>query len=133
MYSIKNIFSLSYWFGQAPLLGSTAFWVMIIIFGLFLLGAIILKILAQSPRYDVFVRRGLKKISRLLCWMGVWGLIIVFFRYEFTPILSRRFMLGLWFIGLVVWVIFIVKFFLKIIPKQVAEKMEKERLKKYLP
>ncbi|KKR48920.1 MAG: hypothetical protein UT86_C0002G0095 [Candidatus Magasanikbacteria bacterium GW2011_GWC2_40_17] len=133
MYSIKNIFSLSYWFSQTPLLGSAAFWVMLIIFGLFLLAAIILKVLSQSPHYDVFARRGLKKISRLLGWMGVWGLIIVFFRYEFTPILSRRFMLGLWIIGLVVWLVFIVKYFLKIVPKRMAEKLEKERLNKYLP
>ena len=133
MYSLKNIFSVQYWFGSVPFLGAPALWTMTIIFGAMLVGGAVINTLANSKKYDKPLAKGLKKISKMLATMGVIAFFLLFFRYEFVVILSRRFMFGLWFVCLILWVIFIVGYFLKIVPKQRMDKMEQERIKKYLP
>lgn len=133
MYSITHLFSLQYWFGQAPFLGKPALLAMIIVFSLMLIAGAIVNAVANNKKSDKALSRGLKKIAKLLGTMGVLAFVLLFFRYEFVAIFSRRFMFALWFIGLVVWVIPSVKYFVKVVPKQQAEKMEQERLKKYLP
>ncbi len=133
MYSLSNIFTIQYWFGQVPFLGKPALWVMVILFGAMLIGGVILNTLSKGPKYNKPIGKGLKKIAKMLGVMGLVAFILLFFRYEFVAILSRRFMFGLWFIGLAVWIVFIVRYFLKVVPKQMADKMEQERIRKYLP
>ncbi|MCX6778786.1 MAG: hypothetical protein NTU97_00970 [Candidatus Magasanikbacteria bacterium] len=133
MYSLGNFFTTQYWFGQTPFLGKPALWAMVIIFGVMLVGGVIINTLAKGQKYGKPLSRGLSKIARMLGVMGFFAFVLFFFRYEFVAILSRRFMFGLWFVGLVVWVVFIIKYFIKVVPKQMADKREQERLKKYLP
>jgi len=133
MYSLGNFFTVQYWFSQAPFLGKPALWVMVIVFALMLIGGAILNTLSKCDRYNKPVCKGLKKIAKMLSVMGAIAFVLLFFRYEFVAILSRRFMFGMWYVGLVVWIIFIIKFFIKVVPKQMADKMEQDRIKKYLP
>lgn len=133
MYSLVNIISIQYWFGQVPFLGKPALWVMTILFGSMLIAGAIINTLANSKKYEKPLAKGLKKIAKMLAVMGVFAYILLFFRYEFVAILSRRFMFALWFIGLIFWIILIVKYFSRVVPKQMADKMEQERIKKYLP
>lgn len=133
MYSITHLFSFQYWFGQAPFLGKPALLTMIIIFSGMLIAGAIANAVANNKKTDKALARGLKKIAKLLGTMGVLAFILLFFRYEFVAIFSRRFMFVLWFVGLIGWVFPIVKYFLKVVPRQQAEKNEQERIKKYLP
>ena len=133
MYSFSNIITPQYWFSPPPVLSSLTLWLMVAVFGLMLAAAVVLNILSQKSKFDQPLRRGLKKISVLLGWLGAAGFILLFFRYEIIPFLSWRFWYGLWAIGLAIWLGFILKFWFKDIPRRRKDLTEKARLKKYLP
>ncbi len=133
MYSFSNIITPQYWFSPPPVLAPFTLWLMVAIFGLMLIFAFILNILSLKNKFDQPSRRGLKKISALLGWLGAAGFILLFFRYEIIPFLSWRLWYGLWAIGLAVWLGFILRFWLKEIPKRRRALAETARLKKYLP
>lgn len=133
MYSFSHLLNFKYWFSEPPFLGAPALWAMVIIFGLMIVATIGLAILSQKGRFDQFLRRGFKKMANLLGWMGVLAFILLFFRYEFVPLLSRRFMFLLWAMGFITWLVFVLKYLLMKMPKLQQERQAKERLKKYLP
>ena len=133
MYSFLHLVSTQYWFGPVPFLGKAALWAMTIIFLAMLIAGIVLGIVAKSLKNDRPLSKGLVKIAKLLTIMSVIAFIFLFLRYEFVTILSRRFMFALWFVGLVVWTIFVVRYFVKVVPKQRADKLEQERINRYLP
>lgn len=133
MYSFSHLLNAKYWFSEPSFLGAPALWTVVIIFGLMVAAALVLAILSQKGRFDQFLRRGFKKMASLLGWMGALAFILLFFRYEFVPLLSRRFMYLLWAIGLIAWLVFILRYLLVKMPKLRQEKQAKERLKKYLP
>lgn len=133
MYSLSHLLSIQYWFSEVPFLGALALWTMVTVFGLMIITAIVLRILAKSEKFDRFIRRGFTKLSSLSGWLGVIAFILLFFRYEFVPVLSRRFMYGLWLIGFLVWLGFVLYYLFFKMPKLRQEKKEKERLNKYLP
>jgi len=106
---------------------------MVVIFAGMILTSLVLNNMAGLQKYAAPLRVGLKKIARLLAWMGVLAWVLLFFRYEFVVFLSRRLMFGLWFIGLLVWATFIVRYFVATAPRNRQAIKEQERLKKYLP
>ena len=65
--------------------------------------------------------------------MGLIGEVIVWFRYERVYVLSARFWLLVWLIGLVVWLAFILKYQLKVIPQARAKLQKTQDFNKYLP
>lgn len=132
MYSIKNLLSMHYWFSYVEPLNPLSLWILIILFVLFIVAAIVLSKLSKMDKFDKPMRKGLKKIVSCLSWMGITGLILVFFRYEMASYFSRRFLLGMLFVGLVVWVVNIVLYFKKDVPKVRKVMEEQQRMKKYL-
>lgn len=133
MYSFSHLLSSQYWFSEPSFLGAPALWTMVAVFGLMIVAAIVSRVMSQKGKWDKFSRRGLSKLSSLLGWLGAAAFILLFFRYEFVPLLSRRFMFGLWLLGLLVWLGFILRYFFLKMPKLRKEQAEKERLRKYLP
>ena len=133
MYSIKNLLNLNYWFSEPQPLNSLSLWLLLGFFCAMAAAAVVLYVTAQKKKDDKPLVRGLNKLSSLLAWMGLLGLVMVFFRYESAFFLSRRFWLGTWFVGLVVWLVFVVRYFKITMPKARANRQEQERLKRYLP
>lgn len=132
MYSIKNLASMNYWFSYVQPLNPLSLWILIAFFSLFVVAAIVISQLAKREQVDKPLRRGLKKIVSCLTWMGIFGLFLVFFRYEMASYFSRRFLLGIWFIGFVIWVVNIVLYFKKDLPKVRQVMEDQQRIKKYL-
>lgn len=60
------------------------------------------------------------------------GLFIIFFNYEMVPLLSARFWLLFWGVGIIIWLVFVYKIIIKIPQKKALMEKEKE-FKKYLP
>lgn len=133
MYSLKHLFTVSYWFSSAPFLTPLALWLMAGFFGVLFAAAIILSVFLKKSKYDKPGRRGLKKIISFLIWMSTIGFLFLFFRYEFVAILSRRFMFGLWWIGFITWLALIIKYFMREMPRWRRKMEDEEKLKKYLP
>jgi len=63
---------------------------------------------------------------------SVIGLLLMFFNYEAVPFLTSRFWYLLWFIGLIVWLFYIIKAAAGIPEKKQQLEKEKE-FKKYIP
>ena len=57
---------------------------------------------------------------------------IFFFRYEAIPVLGGRFWIMIWLIMDVVWFIYLLRYYLKEIPRQQKELDKKRQMKKYL-
>ncbi len=133
MYSINNIFNLRYWFSEPPYQSPLAMKAALIFFVLMLVAAIVLAVLSQKEKFGVYLKRLFAKIASLLGWMGALAFVLSFFRYEATPFLSRRFWFGFWLIGLITWVVYILRYWYKQVPLKRQKQVEKERLKKYLP
>lgn len=129
--SFSNLFKLSYWLAEAPALTPPAFWAMGIFFVLFLAAAIALKVV--SRRAEPALARGLRKISRLCGWLGAFGLVILFFRYEFVPLLSRRLTYLLWLTAALAGAGSVLRYFNKQLPELRRREAIRRQREKYLP
>lgn len=133
MYSIENILNFRYWFSEPTYQSPLAMKVVLIFFAIMLATAVVLTILSQKEKFEQYVRRLFGKIALLLGWLGALAMLLSFFRYEATPFLARRFWFGLWCAGFIVWMFFILRYWLKEVPRKRREQVARERLKKYLP
>jgi len=71
------------------------------------------------------------KVATFLLTMAVSFSFIFFFRYEAIPYLGGRFWILIWlFLGLI-WLGFLLRYFLVVIPRQKKELEKKQKLKKY--
>lgn len=73
-----------------------------------------------------------QKIGSFFLTMAVSFTFIFFFRYEAIPVLGGRFWILIWLIMGLIWVIYLVNYYLKVLPVQLKGLEEKQRLKKYL-
>jgi hypothetical protein len=74
----------------------------------------------------------IKKIYNFSFTNFIIGVIILFFNYENVPFFSSRLIIGLWILGIIFWIILILKT-LKEIPKRKKDLLAQKELKKYLP
>jgi len=77
--------------------------------------------------------KGLRRLFHLFLSMGISGFIYLFFAWQGVAILASRFWLLIWAIVLVIWLLFIVKYLFKEVPKLRSEIEEKRKFAKYLP
>ena len=104
--------------------------ILIVVLAVFLAIAII----SGLPK---FKQRGLyfkiwKHINLFAISNFVIGLFLLFFAYEALVMLSMRFFFLLWFLGMLIWLGFIIRDFIKI--PELREKLKKEaEYKKYIP
>ena len=132
MYSLSHFFTSSYWFANVPTMTSSALWVQIIFYALLVAGSLSMESWIVSNKADKFLAHMLRRVKTLLLVMGITGFVFLFFRYQFIPLLSRRFMYLVWLTMLAVWVGFLVPEFKKI-PKRRQDAEEIDQIKRYLP
>ena len=124
---------MRYWFSEPPYQNPAAMKTILIFFVLMLAAGVVLAVLSNKEKFNQYARRLFAKIASLLGWMGMAAFILFFFRYEATPFLARRFWYAFWFIGLIVWIVYILRYWYKEAPQKRQAQAEKDRLKKYLP
>ncbi len=126
----QNLLTWKYWFALKPeSLSSLGFYVFWGLLALLFLLTIALAIVKKKAG----IYRGL--LNRLYSFsLGnfIIGLVIIGLNYEAVPFLSARFWIGLWVIGLLVWLGFILKGLRKIPIQKKELEAEKEK-RKYLP
>lgn len=132
MYSISNLFTYSYWFTNVPEMGAPALWGQAIFYALLVAGSFGIEYWILIKKPDRFLSRVLRKIKTLVITMGIIGFVFLFFRYEYIPLFSRRFMYGVWILMAGVWVGFLVAECKKL-PKRRQDAEEVDRIKRYLP
>ena len=128
---MKKFLDFHFWFNIRPgSLAPNVILALIVLLAVFLA----ISIISSLPK---FKERGLyfkiwRKINLFAISNFVIGLFLLFFAYEALVMLSMRFFFLLWFLGIVVWLGFIIRDFTKI--PELREKLKKEaEYKKYIP
>jgi hypothetical protein len=127
---MNNFLALNYWFDLRPeaLLPAAQK----IFFGL-LLALAALSVLTFIMKARGGIYRGFcQRLYSFGLANTVVGALLLFLNYESVPFLAARFWLGLWFIIMLAWLIFII-LGLKSISRQKKEREQEAERKKYLP
>lgn len=126
--------SLSYWFSlQARELMPSAKIALLAAFGALFVAGAVFKALAKKKSGSLFWNEGGRRLGSFGVWMGVCGLLLVFFAHELIYFFGARFWFPVWFLVAVIWLVWIVRFLLTVVPKQSAAFAEKARIEKWLP
>jgi membrane associated rhomboid family serine protease len=76
---------------------------------------------------------GAKRLSMFGIWMGIMGLILVFFTHELVYFFGARFWYLVWLVVAVWWLIAIIRHLTVVVPGQSASFAEKARIEKWIP
>ena len=130
---IAKFFNLPRLLDLRPAIALNTVYFLLAVFAVLIIIATIIKIIKKTNKGDGFRQKLLEKYSVALFWLGVFGLILTWFRYERVNILSARFWLLVWFVGLIVWLAFVLKYQFKTVPAARQQLQKTQEFKKYLP
>jgi peptidoglycan/LPS O-acetylase OafA/YrhL len=104
----------------------------VLIFLVLLVAGVVARMRKQTAldRYTVELYR---RLASLCLTMGFLGLLLFFLSYEQTQLLGSRFFYLVWFIGLIVWSVSLVRYLQKDIPAKRLQEQERLAREKYLP
>ncbi|MDO8669626.1 MAG: hypothetical protein Q7K65_05010 [Candidatus Buchananbacteria bacterium] len=132
-FDFSRFFNSSRFFDFQPAISLDTVYFLLELFGVLLILAAVVKAIQKFSQRDSFYKTLLQKYFIMLTTMSVIGFFLTWFRYERAYLLSARFWLLVWLIGTVVWLAFILKYQIKVMP-QAREKLQKTReFNKYLP
>ncbi|MFA5854634.1 MAG: hypothetical protein WC866_06205 [Patescibacteria group bacterium] len=128
------LLSWSYWFSlQARELMPNVKLALLVLFGALVVFGLVAARLAKKKSSSMLVVEGGKRFASFGLWMGITGLMLVFFTHELIYFFAARFWYLVWLIAAVWWLIAIVRFLLVVVPGQSANLAEKARIDKWLP
>jgi len=133
MFNISKFFQPAYLFDLRPGIDPLTLQLILIIFIAMLIVAIVCKIVMLRKQWQGYQLKLGQKYFFFLISLGIAGLMIAFFRYERTPLLSARFWLPIWLIWAIVWLALILKYQLKVVPEAKKRLENKQLFQKYLP
>lgn len=132
--NLQPLIDPSFWFKLQPdLLSPTFEKGFFIAFGLMVIIGAIIRIVSRQKRHDKYVRQMFSRIGTMSLSMGLVGLVWLFFSYEMIYLLGARFWFLVWLVGLIIWVVMIVRFVKKDIPARKQEEQHRASANKYLP
>ncbi|MBU1146171.1 hypothetical protein KKD80_01325 [Patescibacteria group bacterium] len=133
MINFGRLLDLNFWFALRPsAIGNQTVIILAIGFAIFLVLAIVCGILAKAKKQNPPLVKLFRKLKKMFSTMAVLGFIVLFFSYEQIYLLGSRFWFLLWFIGLIVWVVFISLYAVGKMPKEKDELEKKQKYLKYL-
>ena len=107
--------------------------ILLVVFLAFCFFGVVCRIVTIHRTKDRYTKWMGKRLAVLLFTMGFLGIVLYFFSYEQIRFFGGRFWYPLWGIGTVVWAAFLIKFFVKDIPR-IRDQQAKEHAKmKYFP
>jgi hypothetical protein len=128
------LLTLRYWFSLNPL--PFAPWVeraLLVGFGVFVVAGIVVVVWKRKGKYEKSVRHAMDRVSALLIWTGIVGLLLWACDYERIPLLSMRAFYVAWLAWVGVWASLIAKYVWKDIPALEARNRERMEREKWLP
>ncbi|MFA5248438.1 MAG: hypothetical protein WC415_04400 [Patescibacteria group bacterium] len=127
---MNKFFDPIFWFNQRPGL-LIPFWkngLIAVIIASFVLAVIVFIVKKRAGLY----RRLLDRIFTFFTTNFFIGLPLFFFNHESIPVLSSRLWYILWFIGMAIWIFFIVRYSLTL-PDRKKEVDKEKEFQKYIP
>src|SRR3989338_3729872 len=116
---------------QPPSLHQQAITMMAGAFGLLLLGGLFSRV--SSRGVDSLKAKGLKRLGSLGVTMGLLGYLYLFFAWQRAVLLGARFWLLIWLVVVLIWLFFILKYLLVMVPAKRREIDQRRRFERYLP
>ena len=131
--NVIKFFNPSRLFHMRPSIDEGTIYFLLIVFGALIIAAIIVKIIQSVKKQEQFLNKLYSKYFYCLLVMGVLGEIAVWFRIERVNILSARYWLLIWFVGLVIWLYYVLKYQFKVVPKAREQLTQRQTFDQYLP
>ena len=130
---LTNFFKLERFFSLQPSIALNTVYFLLAIFGAVIIAGIFFKVIQKIGRGDSFSKKLWQKYHLMFLTLGVIGVILTWFRYERVYVLSARFWLLVWLLGLVFWLALILKYQIKNIPPAREKSQRTNDFNKYLP
>ena len=129
---MEKLFSPSFWFNVRPGALSQGITEIFTIGVVALIALTLIFTLIKTRTKKSIYHKLAKSFHTFFLTNAIIGAFLLFFNYELIPFLSSRFLLLLWGIGIIVWLVFILKIFIAI-PKRKKELAQEKEFKKYIP
>lgn len=100
--SFAALLSRDYWFSLPPSFNAQRLLMYGVVLCALLLLGVVFRVASQKAHVPGAVRRQLKAWGALGITSSLIGLVFMFFRYEYIPVLSYRFWFGVWVLGVVI-------------------------------
>lgn len=135
MIDVRPLIKPSFWFELQPdALTPSSEQMLFIFFGALVILGAITRILARHRRKDdKHLVAMYKKVGQMLLTMGILGLTIFFFAFERLYFIGARFWFLLWGIGLIVWIVQIVRFAKVTVPAKRQAQLKGREQERYMP
>ncbi|MFH0840752.1 MAG: hypothetical protein V1865_02105 [bacterium] len=129
---MNNLLTLSFWFNSRPEPLTALFQNLILVFAILMIALFILTKIITNRKPKTIYHKVWLKLATFSLSNAILGFLLWFFSYEMVPVLSAKFLLGLWGIGIIVWIILIIKQ-IKKIPQRREQIAKEKEFKKYIP
>lgn len=130
---IKKLFDIGYIFEKTPD-ASGAYKYLVFLFGFSILLSVVAwigygRIKKNLPLWGKMQT----KVFNLFFYIGITGLLLIFFRWQAIPYLGSRFFMILLALVFVIWGLYILYFRLRVLPKEIANLETRKKFEMYLP
>ena len=106
--------------------------ILAICFALVIIAGILAQIMSKKIKDGLKVK-AYRRIYHAGLVMGIIGFGYLFFAWQGVTLLSARFIILIWLAALIIWLIYIIKYLIKDVPKTRSEIEEKRKFEKYIP
>lgn len=97
-----------------------------------ILVAVVCRIVLMHSTKDRYVKLIGKRIITCCLTMGFLGLLLFFFSYEGIQLFGARFWYPLWDLGMILWIVVLVRFAIKDVPAMRERDLKQHAKSKYL-
>ncbi|MCH8049351.1 hypothetical protein IH979_01420 [Patescibacteria group bacterium] len=134
MIDFRPLLDLNFWFNLQPQALSPTFErFFFLAFGSMIIIAAVSRIVARHRKEDRYLLKIYRKLTRMFLTMGIFGMLIFFFNFEELYFFGARFWFLVWGIGLIVWIVMIVRFAKVRVPAMKEEHLRGREEERYMP
>ena len=131
---MNNLLTLHYWFNLSPGPWLDEYLkIVYAVFGLLIILGLMAWMFVGKNKKNKLIVAVWHKIQQASLTIGISGLLLIFFRQQRVYFLSMPFLMLLLVIGAIVWIYFIYKYIVKILPEKKEELKKRKEKEKYLP
>lgn len=132
-FNFIKFFGWRYLFDLRPAISLKAVYALLIFFALILIIGLIFKTISRRRKISRPDQLVWRRYYHLFAALGALGLLFAGLRYERVYFFAGRFWLIVWLVGFLLWLIFILKYQIKIVPQLKKQLEEKKLFNQYLP
>ena len=128
-----KFFTPSYFLDLRPVIDPGTLKFLMIGFGIMAVAGVVLKIIVQVKKFDHYQKNIFNKYFQLLLTVGLLGEFYVWCRYELAYFFSARFWLVVLAATLAIWLYYILKYQIKVVPQARVQAERTKIFNQYLP